>query len=329
MSDILTLEEMKKIKNSYGLSCSIIAEKSGVPESTVNKVFGGVTKPRQSTLQALSVVFVEYGSQSTKKKVDYGDIQYEELLKKYGYTDYLAEESHFQDKKKDKKNNKNTNTDDQGSGDQDLVIKEALIQGTSAKKIDKKRDGEFTVGDYLRLPENIRAELIDGYFFEMNSPSYIHQTILLDMAYQIKTGIRKNKGKCNVYVAPADVQLGDDEKTMVQPDLFIICNRDMKKHHNRFCDAPDFIAEIVSESTRRKDSTVKLNKYMKEGVREYWLVDPHNGYITVYLFDKADFTKIYTFDDTVPIDIYEGKISVDFGEITAELIETYGDYKNL
>lgn len=35
----------------------------------------------------------------------------------------------------------------------------------------------FTEDDYYHLPENIRAELIDGQFSNMSAPSRIHQEI--------------------------------------------------------------------------------------------------------------------------------------------------------
>ena len=76
MTMILTLEKMKAYKEEYGLSCRLISEKSGVPESTVNKVFGGITKPRQSTLEALSRAFLEYSVSNNIE--DYGTTTYEE-----------------------------------------------------------------------------------------------------------------------------------------------------------------------------------------------------------------------------------------------------------
>ena len=74
-------------------------------------------------------------------------------------------------------------------------------------------------------------------------------------------------------IAPMDVQLDCDEKTMVEPDVLIVCDRD--KIVNRCVyGAPDFIIEILSNSTKKKDSVIKLNKYLNAGVREYWMIDP-------------------------------------------------------
>ena len=184
-----------------------------------------------------------------------------------------------------------------------------------------KKSGGYSVMDYESLPSDIKVELIDGYFYDMASPSKIHQTILIEMLFQLKSQISKNKGKCKVYIAPSDVQLDDDDKTVVQPDLFILCNKDMIKDVKRTHGAPEFVVEVLSDTTRRKDMTLKLNKYMNAGVKEYWIVDPDKHYIIKYFFDKMELANIYTFDDVIPLEIYDGKIEVDFKMISKELEE--------
>ena len=62
---------------------------------------------------------------------------------------------------------------------------------------------------------------------------------------------------------------------MVQPDVLMVCDRE-RIHMNCVYGAPDFIVEIMSKTTRKKDSILKLNKYMNAGVREYWMVDPES-----------------------------------------------------
>ena len=47
----------------------------------------------------------------------------------------------------------------------------------------------------------------------------------MEIVAQLHTFIRKRNGQCKVAAAPTDVQLDCDEKTMIQPDLFVICDR--------------------------------------------------------------------------------------------------------
>ena len=42
----------------------------------------------------------------------------------------------------------------------------------------------------------------------------------------MKDYIRKKKGACRVYMAPFDVRLDEDDRTVVQPDLSVVCRRE-------------------------------------------------------------------------------------------------------
>lgn len=49
---------------------------------------------------------------------------------------------------------------------------------------------------------------------------------------------------------------------------------------------PDFLVEILSPSTEKKDLNIKLLLYQKHRVKEYWIVDPINESISIYLLDE-------------------------------------------
>ena len=65
----------------------------------------------------------------------------------------------------------------------------------------------YTEEDYYNLPENIRAELIDGQFYDMASPVRTHQKILGELYAAIHSYIRSHSGSCEVYPAPFAVKL--------------------------------------------------------------------------------------------------------------------------
>ena len=75
-----------------------------------------------------------------------------------------------------------------------------------------KKQGEYTVEDYYALPDECRAELIDGVIYDMAAPDYIHQVIAFQIAVQLDAWIKKKKGSCMVIVSPADVRLDKDDK---------------------------------------------------------------------------------------------------------------------
>lgn len=188
------------------------------------------------------------------------------------------------------------------------VLKEALAYDVTRK---------YTIEDYYALPEDVRVELIDGTFYFMEAPSATHQTIISELHFSIKSYIKSHNGKCRVFLSPFDVRLDNDNRTMVQPDLMVICER--KKVDDKRCNgAPDFLVEIVSKSSRRLDYIKKLNKYLDAGVREYWIVDPDKRTVTVYQFASENTPLNYTFSDRIPLGIWEDCF-IDFNEIEEEL----------
>lgn len=172
----------------------------------------------------------------------------------------------------------------------------------------------FTEEDYYRLPDGIRAELIDGIFYNMASPSRIHQELLMEIAGSIRDYIKSHKGTCRVYPAPFAVKLFADEKTIVEPDITVICDPD--KLTDRGCTgAPDWVIEIASPSNPKHDYIQKLNLYSTAGVREYWIVDPQQKNILVYTMEPEQFNlNVYSFADTVTAGIF-ADFSIDFSQI--------------
>lgn len=177
-----------------------------------------------------------------------------------------------------------------------------------------KKQGEYTLEDYYALPDERRVELIDGVIYDMSAPTTIHQLIGLEIWGQLQKFIRKKKGTCIPFAAPVDVQLDCDDRTMVQPDVLVVCDRD-KIIKRCVYGAPDFVVEVLSPSTKRKDSIIKLSKYISAGVREYWVVDPDKKQVVVYDFQKEDYPVIYGFGGEIPVGIFDGECQIDFAEI--------------
>lgn len=186
-----------------------------------------------------------------------------------------------------------------------------------------RKQGEFTVEDLANIPEERRVELIDGVIFEMEAPYTIHQTIGLELFVRLRAFIMEKGAKCVPFAAAVDVQLDCDNKTMLQPDVMVICDRE-KNNGKRIYGAPDFIAEVLSKSTRKKDLLIKTVKYENAGVRECWIIDPDKKQILVYDFEREEYPVIYGFDDEIPVRIFGGECKINFREIHAYLKDIYG-----
>lgn len=259
----MTIEEMREQKKELGYSYEKIAELSGLPVGTVQKVLSGITKaPRYETIKALEAVFKPSYSLASKKK----------------------------------------------------WIDDVLIQEEKMPYQPQKRQGEYTLEDYLKLPEEQRVELIDGVIYDMAAPTDKHQIIGDEIQSRFRDHIRKKKGKCISITAPLDVQLDCDDKTVVQPDVVVVCDRNKFKN-GRVYGAPDLVVEVLSPATRKKDAFLKMGKYMNAGVKEYWIVDPLKKRVYVYEFEKDEFPVMYTFEHKVPVGIFQNECEVDFAEI--------------
>jgi Uma2 family endonuclease len=150
---------------------------------------------------------------------------------------------------------------------------------------------KHTYADYLTWQTEERWELIDGSAFMGPAPSTAHQRCSMELARQIANFLIDKTG--SVFTAPFDVRFPEraqaDEEIMdvVQPDLCVIC--DPAKLDERGClGAPDLIIEIVSPAGMERDHIVKKALYERNRVKEYWLVDPSAGTVTVFILEKED-----------------------------------------
>lgn len=195
-----------------------------------------------------------------------------------------------------------------------MLREEALQYGTSSEK------KLYTIDDYYALPDDQRVELIDGVFYDMAAPTYGHQLILGSLFYLFQDCARQHEMPCKVFMAPCDVRLDQDNYTMVQPDLLVICEELDFLNLKRLEGAPALVAEVLSPESRSRDMILKLYKYKNAGVREYWIVDPHSKTVTVHRFDKEDCNPVtYTFQDKIPVGISDGMCTIDFSWILDQI----------
>ena len=163
----------------------------------------------------------------------------------------------------------------------------------------------YTSEDYWNLPDGERAELIDGQLYNMAPPSRIHQELVMELSATIRQHIKSQSGSCKVYPAPFAVNLNADDKTYVEPDISVIC--DKNKLTDRGCSgAPDLVIEIVSPSSRKMDYSTKNALYSDAGVREYWIVDPAKERTTIYRYEEDAAPIIVPFDMPIAVGIYSG-----------------------
>lgn len=184
-----------------------------------------------------------------------------------------------------------------------------------------KRQGEYTLEDYYTLPEERRVELIDGVIYDMSAPTFVHQHISGYIFNSIQNFINARKGDCMPMYAPVDVRLDCDDRTMVQPDVLILCDRS-KIYKWGIMGAPDFCLEIISESTSRKDYIKKLQKYTDAGVKEYWIIDPLRKVLVSYHWKDDYLPHMQPLQGKAGLALYDEELMIDLDSI-ASLIQDY------
>ena len=146
----------------------------------------------------------------------------------------------------------------------------------------------WTYADLVALGDDqLRHELIDGEHVVTPSPATAHQIVLMNLIRLLAPYVyRRRLG--HVLCAPFDVKLS--LFTVVVPDLvYFTADRFARVVNEKHATAaPDLVVEILSPGTRRRDKGRKRAVYDREGVREYWIVDPEARSITALRRPGAD-----------------------------------------
>lgn len=159
----------------------------------------------------------------------------------------------------------------------------------------------------LSWPEDERWEIIDGEAYAMTpAPGTSHQEVSRNLCFQIQSFLEDKP--CQMFDAPYDVFLPEadeaekDVRTVVQPDIIVVCTPE--KITERGCrGAPDWVIEILSPSSAGMDHIRKRRLYERNGVKEYWVVQPHERSIWVCTLSAKKFTQVVEYSDTASVKV--------------------------
>ncbi len=183
----------------------------------------------------------------------------------------------------------------------------------------------YSYADYLTWMDDKQRELYDGIVKLITpAPNRKHQDLSVNLT-RVFSNFLVSK-ECKVYHAPSDVRLPQNKNkanetvyTVVQPDLYVVC--DLSKLDEKGClGAPDFIIEIVSAGSSKRDVRDKFEIYQQHGVREYWIVNPNDENVNVFVLDengKYQLKGMYAEDDKIPVHIFDGDLEIDLKEVFA------------
>jgi len=147
---------------------------------------------------------------------------------------------------------------------------------------------EYSYSDYMKWQFQERVELIMGKIFPMSAPTTLHQHIIGELFFTMYAFFKHTL--CNVILSPIDVRLpvgkqGNTFKTVVQPDLCVICDKS-KIVTQGIIGAPDLVVEILSPSNRQIEMHEKFEAYQASLVREYWIIQPGEQWMLQYVLNE-------------------------------------------
>ena len=139
-------------------------------------------------------------------------------------------------------------------------------------------------------------EIIEGVKFMSPSPNIRHSNVVINLITAVGNYIKENKLGF-IFQDNMDVHLPDGN--VFRPDFAFVSAANKKlvidNPDDRFHGVPDMVAEIFSRSTMHRDISVKKDVYERNGVKEYWIINPWSESIEVYLLrdDKYFLDNVY------------------------------------
>lgn len=141
-----------------------------------------------------------------------------------------------------------------------------------------------TAEDLVGLPDHPRAEIVDGEIVYKASPSFEHSDAQMTFGEWLKGPFQRGRGGPGGWWIGTEVEIELEKHQVFLPDV-AGWRRERVPERPRgrpIRTPPDWVCEILSPSTARRDLGAKLGVYHRVGVAHYWVVDPHNETMTVY-----------------------------------------------
>jgi Uma2 family endonuclease len=155
-----------------------------------------------------------------------------------------------------------------------------------------------TIEEFWALPESmLHIEYIDGEILMAPTPTVAHQAVLRNLSFALHEFVKRTSTG-SIFFSPLDVILPSGD--VVQPDAFFLTKEETERAHaaKRVHGAPLFAVEILSPGSIKHDERTKRDLYARNGISEYWIVDPKTRTITQMILreDHYEATKLIETD---------------------------------
>jgi Uma2 family endonuclease len=165
----------------------------------------------------------------------------------------------------------------------------------------------LTEEEYLKseLASEFKREYIDGQVYAMAGAGYNHNCIAGNVFR--KFGNHLEGKSCTPFMADMKVRLGKD---YVYPDVVVDCSK--MTGADTFSTHPVLVVEVLSKSTRKTDTTVKLMRYINlPPLQEYVLIESDFVSVQVLRRYKHWLPEYYFLDDSVTFESISLTLTVE------------------
>jgi Uma2 family endonuclease len=129
--------------------------------------------------------------------------------------------------------------------------------------------------------DGVHRELIGGEVFVTPAPVRRHQRLVQRLGVSLFLHLESRPTQGEMFMVPLDVVLSRFD--VVEPDIQVILGDQIEiMTEKNVQGTPGLVVEVLSPSTKKRDLTLKRQLYDRQGVREYWIVDPVKNTVTVH-----------------------------------------------
>lgn len=295
----MELSDLKRRKNNLKLTVGQLSLLARLPVGTVSKIMTGETQ--NPTFLTVDILDKTLAREESLARINAFRDAMMKYLKEHPDEEFIYEDF---EKKYREEHRLNRKAIPYATPDNDPY----WISGNLAleEPVEKeKEDGYTTYDEFRKLDGESHYELINGQLIINEAASPIHQRLAHKLGYAIESYITANNGPCELY-PETGVHFSEDEDTYLIPDLSVVCDPD--KVTDEYIIAPDWVIEVTSPSTRKRDYGEKQSIYMKAGVREYWIIDLEKSKVITWICE--DEINMYGFGDEIPVRIYDGNLKI-------------------
>ncbi len=278
----MNIEKLKQLKKDAGYTNKMIADESGVPIGTVQKVFSGETSaPRYKTLKAIEAVLIPASG-----------IVIPQASLPHSSSDEMR-------------------TSGDGATSPSEPALQSADEGIVSSSDNKTTDPADTAPSRSVLVDMIAQEIIfqirsalqergaNVYFPAPGMPVQLPGGTILSAGVELPSSVHKIEG---------------NDSAFIFPDVSMVLSRD-KITADGIVGVPDLIVEVMDGETRSMQIAIRPELYRRAGVREYWMVDIDAKNITAYDFAGEALPSMFGFSGRVPIKIFGDDCQVNFAQL--------------